>query len=218
MKLCSKCGLLKDESCFDKDRTHADGLRCQCKDCRKAKWFENRDENLAKKRAGYKKNRQKNLVYAREYAEKNKDLLIEKRRVYEGRPEVRKRIRTYWKSRMNAEPMIRLNASMRAAVYHSVKQNKAGNTWQSLVGYNLELLKTHLEKQFLPGMTWGNYGEWEIDHKTPLAAHNFTSPDQFDFKRAWGLKNLRPLWASENRSKGDRLDAPYQPSLAIGMR
>jgi hypothetical protein len=121
---------------------------------------------------------------------------------------------------MNAEPMIRLNASMRAAIYHSIKHNKAGNTWQSLVGFSLSQLKAHIEKQFLPGMTWENYGKdgWEIDHRIPLVAHNFSSFDQLDFQRAWSLKNLRPLWASENRSKSDKIEIPFQPSLAIKVR
>lgn len=218
MKLCSKCKTPKDESCFDKDTTRIDGLRSWCKECRKVKWFDNREENLTKKRSAYKKNRKKNLLYARDYAVSHKVELKEKRREYESRPEVRKGIRAYWNSRRSAEPMLRLNASMRAAVYHSIKTDKGGESWQALVGYTIEQLKAHLEKQFLPGMTWENYGEWEIDHETPLVAHNFTSRNHIDFRRAWSLKNLRPLWAFENRSKGGRLEKPFQPALAIGAR
>ena len=60
---------------------------------------------------------------------------------------------------------------------------------------------THLERQFLPGMTWGNRGEWHIDHIVPLASFTFTSPDDPEFRAAWALTNLRPLWAKDNIRK-----------------
>ena len=36
MKRCSKCGTLKDESMFPKDRTRKDGLHQRCKECKNA--------------------------------------------------------------------------------------------------------------------------------------------------------------------------------------
>jgi len=57
---------------------------------------------------------------------------------------------------------------------------------------------------------------WQVDHIIPLAAHNFISSGGIDFKRAWALKNLQPLWAYDNQSKGCSLDKPFQPSLAFG--
>jgi hypothetical protein len=217
-KVCSHCKAEKNESCFDKDKSHPDGLRCWCKDCRKAQWLANREENLKRKHLYYQKNKNHNIAYAHEYAEKNKDTIAMKRKERESRPDVRKMIREYWQKRRNSEPMIRLNASMRAAVYHSIKSNKDGNSWQSLLGYTLHELKSKIENQFSTGMSWANYGEWEIDHKVPLSAHNFQSFGDIDFQRAWDINNLRPLWKKENRAKGDRLVIPFQPSLAIGAR
>src|SRR3546814_9626669 len=63
-----------------------------------------------------------------------------------------------------------------------------------------------LERQFLPGMSWDNRGEWHIDHIRPLCAFEFTSPDDPQFREAWALTNLRPLWARDNLRKGGRLD------------
>lgn len=83
------------------------------------------------------------------------------------------------------------------------------------IGYSIEALKRHLEKQFLPGMTWENYGKWHIDHIIPKAAFNIESVNDIDFKRCWALKNLRPLWAHDNCSKRDTLEKPFQPSLTI---
>ncbi|OKP79784.1 hypothetical protein BTE77_06750 [Ensifer adhaerens] len=63
----------------------------------------------------------------------------------------------------------------------------------------------HLEAQFTDGMTWDNYGEWHVDHIIPLAAHNYETTDDIDFKRAWAMSNLQPLWAIDNHRKRDRI-------------
>jgi hypothetical protein len=97
-----------------------------------------------------------------------------------------------------------------------VKGSKAGRKTFDILGYTPEDLKAHLEKLFLPGMSWANFGpDWHIDHVIPLAAHNYETPDHIDFKRAWALQNLRPLWSTLNKSKGAKLAAPFQPSFAI---
>lgn len=113
-------------------------------------------------------------------------------------------------------PCGRLNSSMSAGIRMSIRAGaKGGRKWEYLVGYSVQQLKDHLEALFVPGMTWENYGKWEIDHKVPLSAHNFDTAEDIDFKRAWALSNLQPLWMSDNRSKGSKLSAPFQPSLAL---
>lgn len=62
----------------------------------------------------------------------------------------------------------------------------------------------HLERQFLPGMTWENRGEWHIDHIRPLCSFQFQTPDCPQFREAWALTNLQPLWAQDNLKKGGR--------------
>jgi len=46
---------------------------------------------------------------------------------------------------------------------------------------------------------------------------NFSSPDDLDFKRCWDLKNLRPMWGTDNIKKGAKLSKPFQPALAIAV-
>jgi len=84
-----------------------------------------------------------------------------------------------------------------------------------LVGFTIKELKKHLEKQFAEGMSWKNYGDWEIDHIIPLSAHNFSDVNHIDFKRAWSLDNLQPMWKIENLQKSNKLEQSFQPSLAI---
>ena len=111
----------------------------------------------------------------------------------------------------------RISSLMSRAIYHSIKKNKAGNHWEYLVGYNVDQLKAHLEEHFLPDMNWDNQGKygWHIDHKIPIAAFNFETPEDIDFKRCWALKNLQPLWGLDNLKKRDTLEIPFQPSLLL---
>lgn len=89
-----------------------------------------------------------------------------------------------------------MSCRMRAAI------SKRGIKSTSLVDYTMEDLKIHLEKQFLLGMTWDNYGDgWHVDHIVPVSGFSFTSVHDAEFKACWSLGNLRPLWAQDNRAK-----------------
>jgi hypothetical protein len=72
------------------------------------------------------------------------------------------------------------------------------------VGYDSQELAEHLEKQFLPGMNWGNRDTWHLDHITPIKSFSYRSFECPDFKACWGLANLRPIWAIDNLQKGSQ--------------
>ena len=72
-----------------------------------------------------------------------------------------------------------------------------------LIGCSIDHLITHLEKQFKTGMTWDNYGQWHVDHIKPLTSFNLDEPEQQ--RCACHYTNLQPLWADENKSKGNRI-------------
>ena len=106
---------------------------------------------------------------------------------------------------VRATPEGRLNNRMRVALRRGIGCGKAGRSWTSLVDYSAGELKTHLERQFLPGMSWENAEDWHIDHVTPLREFSFSSPDDPEFKAAWALSNLRPLWAKDNLQKSGKV-------------
>jgi hypothetical protein len=81
---------------------------------------------------------------------------------------------------------------------------KGRRSWESLLGYTAGELRVHLENQFQRGMTWANYGKWHIDHIAPVASFRECSEEEF-FQNCWSLKNLRPLWAAENQSRGGKM-------------
>ena len=85
-----------------------------------------------------------------------------------------------------------------------LRGGKGGRRTEKLVGYSMDELRVHLERQFAKGMSWENMGEWHIDHIVPLVSFAITGPDDPELRRAWSLTNLRPLWASANLSKHDK--------------
>ena len=177
-----------------------------------------KQENPDKVKAAYIRQKPKKLVYGKVWREANKErhkeMIISWRL---NNPEKHSRIQKRAREKHMAIPGKKLNSQISIAICLSLYGNKSGRHWESLVNFNLHKLKQHLESQFKKGMTWGNYGKegWEIDHIIPLAAFNFEHPKDMDFKRAWDLLNLQPLWGTENRTKNAKLEVPFQSSLLL---
>jgi len=125
----------------------------------------------------------------------------------------------YCKECTKTDPILRLNRTVKGGISKCLKRrnsSKDWHKWEEMVGYTAKKLKKHLEKQFTIEMSWDNYGSyWHIDHIIPLNFFNFQNAESSDFKRAWALKNLRPLKAEENLSKGDKLLFPCQITLGF---
>lgn len=103
--------------------------------------------------------------------------------------------------RFYGTPSGKLGSLIRNAVYRSLSGRRKQKPTFDALGYTLADLMTHLERQFARGMTWGNYGEWHVDHITPLAAFDIQGTDCPAFRAAWALSNLMPLWGVENVRK-----------------
>jgi len=102
------------------------------------------------------------------------------------------------RERRLSDPSWSVSAHVRVLMHRALGKGKAGRSWREFVPYTLPDLTAHLERQFLPGMTWANRGQWHIDHIVPLASFTYSSLTDPDFQAAWALTNLRPLWAREN--------------------
>jgi len=104
--------------------------------------------------------------------------------------------------------ILKSNKNLRSGIRHSFlrglkKRTKTG-IWSELP-YSIEEAKKHLENQFAVGMSWKNHGKlWDIDHIIPQAALPFTTTRDPNFKKCWGLANLKPMLKSKNCAKGSR--------------
>lgn len=77
--------------------------------------------------------------------------------------------------------------------------------WE-MTGCTSETFYKHFNDQFEKGMTWLNYGEWQIDHIFPLAAVD--PSDTSSILGAFNYRNLRPVWATSNSTKGATVSSP----------
>jgi len=106
----------------------------------------------------------------------------------------------------------RISCCLRARLLSAVKQENKGGSAIEELGCSIAKFKLYLEDQFYlcsktgEKMSWDNHTQegWHIDHVIPLASFDLTNPE--DVKKACHYTNLQPLWAYENRSKGDKID------------
>ena len=88
-----------------------------------------------------------------------------------------------------------------ALLHGTAKLYKTDHTLTYL-GCTIEFYKGYLESLFKTDMNWQNHGKlWEIDHIIPI---KFENPDLETVKTRLHYTNTQPLYASENRSKGNR--------------
>lgn len=234
-KVCVKCNIEKDFGDFAAEKRHTDGKRSRCSDCEReygriwAKEHRILSEEREKCRVWRENNREKMRECCRSYRQRNKKKVRDAYREWKKNniEKVRSDLREWHKDhpekyseygkKRRGTLKGKLNLNISAAICNSLRGDKNGWHWEDLVGYTLGELKKHLEKQFIGGMSWDNYGlkGWTIDHRIPITAFNFETPFDIDFRQCWALRNLRPLWHKENMSKKDKLARPHQPSLLM---
>lgn len=153
--------------------------------------YERNKEHIAERR---RLNRLRNLERVRERERLRRD---------KNRDAERAKVRRHYAKCRATSPKFRLENTIRSGIHAEIRRgSKRGRKTFDLLGYTSVELMAHLERQFVKGMSWDNYGEWHIDHIVPLASFNYSTPDEPDFRAAWALTNLRPLWAMDNFSKG----------------
>lgn len=127
------------------------------------------------------------------------------------------KIQAKHREKVRSTPQGQLNSRMSKAIRESLPTGKAGRRWLELVSFSPNELRTHIENNFKPGMSWERLlsGQIHIDHVIPKSKFKFTSPRDIDFKRCWALENLMPEWASVNESKNCRILRPSQIPLGL---
>lgn len=102
----------------------------------------------------------------------------------------------------------KMSCVIRTQIANSLRGLTKYGALEVLLGCSMSKLVTHLQSQFIEGMTWENFGKgkgkWGIDHIKPIAAHNLAIFE--DQQKAFHYSNLRPMWHEENSSKGSMYD------------
>lgn len=210
MKDCTRCRQSLPLSEFRPDDRYADGYSGWCRGCHKEYRAEHYRTNKEKVRAQnaewHKANKEERNQRAREIYQADPQRHAERVRAAKARrPEHYRAAATQrMRKRRQSDPAVMLRARLSAQLRYCLGTGKGGRAYKELIGYSVADLRSHLERQFLPGMSWANMGKWHIDHIIPLASFKITGPDDPELRRAWGLTNLRPLWAEDNIGKRDK--------------
>lgn len=165
------------------------------------------DPNRTKRRRAeeYKKNYDRYKAQAKRWKSKNQERVVELRKLYRHR---RNELR---RGRYSTDIRYKIESSLRSRISHAIRTGKTKKSARTLAltGCSIDELMQHLEKKFVPGMNWDNYGEWHIDHIRPCAS--FDLADREQQRQCFHYSNLQPLWAIDNFRKHDSWSPPAQP-------
>ncbi|WP_448680016.1 hypothetical protein [Pseudomonas nicosulfuronedens] len=200
-KTCGMCRAIKSKKEFAKCKSTIDGYRSRCKSCSNEVNKRYREENPDKSRASTKawaeRNSERKKASVKEWVERNPERMAATHRAWKDRN--RESIRESTRRRFELNPILKIHKSIRERLRQGVVFGRGGMRTFDLLGYSRDDLKLHLERQFVKGMAWDNYGEWHVDHITPLSSFQQNTIEEI--RACWALTNLRPIWAKDNLRK-----------------
>lgn len=141
----------------------------------------------AKNKRSYLKRRDKVLANAKEYREANREAIAAVK------------LKCYNRKR-NTDPGFRILCNLRGRIRWALSGKVKSARTQKLLGCTVEHLVKHLTGLFCDGMTWENYGKWELDHIKACANFDFTI--EAHQRECFHWTNLQPLWKPDNIRKG----------------
>ena len=187
VKVCTKCGVSRPDTDFHKNRSRPDGIASQCKRC-----------CCSRAKAYYAKHKNSVRTQQREAYHRHIDARRARNRA-SARASRAKRT-AYTASRYATNTNHRISQNLRNRIGAVVKGTNKSNSTFELLGCSLGVLRHHLESQFSAGMSWNNYGKWHVDHVRPCASFDLTK--ESEQLVCFNFRNLQPLWAADNLSKG----------------
>lgn len=167
-------------------------------------YLRNKVEITARSKKWKSENNGAVLKSQKKYRQNNKEKLSAA--VTEYRRNNREKYNAAERAKYRDDVQTRLSSVLRARLNMAIRGNhKAGSAVRDL-GCSISELKQHLADRFQEGMSWANWSMhgWHIDHKKPLAS--FDLADREQLLEACHYTNLQPLWATENLSKGCRVE------------
>lgn len=178
----------------------------ECVLLRNKKFREENPEHCSEiQRKSHQKNKHKYTKRIRQYYIENRGRLLAKtaKRRRDNREAFNEWQREYLK-----RPNVKAATAIRVCLRRTIEDKNAPS--YEMIGYTPEDLRCHIESLFEEGMSWENHGidGWHIDHIVPVS--HYIKEGETDPTIINALSNLRPLWASDNLSKGSKLIADDQ--------
>jgi hypothetical protein len=190
-KVCNKCNELKP---FDDFYKRVNGsIRADCKKCCNLRQTKQRkirretDDEYRKKKNILKRESKKRRMKTDDEYRKKENLRIENKN----------------KRRMLSDPLYKFRKSLSGNIRDSFKRGGFSKTSRThkILGEEWLVIKEYFESKFTEGMSWENYGEWQIDHILPIS----TATCEEDIIRLNHYTNLQPLWKEDNLRKSNKM-------------
>lgn len=234
-KKCNTCGVIKEHSEFGKKKLESGnyGLTHECKECKSIKASaryanetqQDRERRIAKAKEWKANNRDVVNGLKRKYRVEKKviklsavphdhhvkayqsfqlrqSLIKHDQHVKEWRSDKAAYIKWKYKN----DPKYMLYVRLKRGIQRGFKCKELKEGWFDRLGYTMDDLVKHIEKQFVDGMGWHNSQEWHIDHIMPIKSFKMNSVKDESFAACYSLHNLRPIWAKDNMTKYYKVD------------
>lgn len=109
-----------------------------------------------------------------------------------------------WKNKRSKDIFYRVMNSFRTLIRRALNGKKRIISYDIYLGCTCEFYFKYLEKQFIKGMTWENYGRlgWVVDHKKPRNLFDFSKANEL--LECFNFRNAQPLWNKDNIVKGNK--------------
>jgi hypothetical protein len=175
---------------------------------------ENCDERKIKKSQYLKQWREKNkdkvLLYNKDWRSKNKSRTSATAKDWRKRNQekCREYKKTYQKKKLISDPLFAVQRRLRrrVALAFSSKGYTKRSKMQHIIGCDWQHLMDYIQSLFAGGMNWDNRNMWHIDHIIPLSS----AKSEEEIIRLNHFTNLQPLWAFDNRRKGNKINQTEQ--------
>lgn len=205
-KNCASCWIKKPVDEFALAKSRDDGRRPYCKECSNKKNKEyrllNPETSAASSRSWARNNPERVNERIRRHYQRNSEAIRKRSKAWrEANIDQAKASETKSSRKRRMRPEVRVHDAIGNQIRSMLASRKNRQMAFDIVGYTLEELMAHLERQFLRGMGWDNFGKWHIDHIVPQSSFSIDGPEDPEITACWALTNLRPLWAFDNLSK-----------------
>jgi hypothetical protein len=193
-KVCTKCNKEKSIEEFNKRSDSKDGKDIYCKTCKSEMTNKWKKENPIKLKQSkkisdkkwYQNNKQRKTNTNNRWKENNTEY-------------VKDWFSSYKKEREKLDPSFKMANKIRNRLWYALKGKNKHCKFDEYTGCSRQDLVIYLESLFEPGMTWDNYGKWEVDHREPLFKFDLTDIKQL--KDACNYTNLQPIWKEDHKKK-----------------
>lgn len=203
IKNCSKKYYQENK---EKIKKHRDEHKEKYKNYQKKYYLEHQEESKIKQKKYRKNHKDEIKIRDKKYQEEHKEekKIYDKKYELENKNKRRIQKKKYINNRRKTDVRFKISGNLRCRVRCAIKGDVKSLSTMMLVGCGIDYLLFRLQSQFQSGMSWNNYGKWEIDHIKPCSSFDLSKETQQ--RKCFHYTNLQPLWAKDNLLKSNKYE------------